>query len=76
MASLLRSTVRRLATSARRAATAEATQEAVYNALLKATPVTGRGRTVEALPIQKTVEILTKYNALNWDRLLPPGRSQ
>ncbi|MBI4501561.1 MAG: P1 family peptidase [Gemmatimonadetes bacterium] len=55
-------------------ATAEATQEAVYNALFKATTVTGRGRTVEALPIEKTLEILRKYNSLNWDRTLPPGR--
>jgi len=55
-------------------ATAEATQEAVYNALFKATTVSGRGRTVEALPIDKTLEILRKYNSLNWDRTLPTGK--
>lgn len=55
-------------------ATVEATQEAVYNSLFKATTMTGRGRTIEALPIDKTVEILKKYNALNWDKTLPPGR--
>jgi D-aminopeptidase len=55
-------------------ATAEATQEAVYNALFKATTVAGRGHTVEALPIDKTLDILRKYNSLNWDRTLPPGR--
>lgn len=55
-------------------ATVEATQEAVYNSLFKATNMTGRGRTIEALPIDKTLEILKKYNALNWDRTLPPGR--
>ncbi|HWW75594.1 MAG TPA: P1 family peptidase, partial [Pyrinomonadaceae bacterium] len=43
----------------------EATEEAVYNSLLRATTVTGRGGTrVEALPIDKTVEILKKYNAI------------
>lgn len=39
----------------------EATEEAVYNSLFRATTTTGRGRTVEALPIDKTVEILRKY---------------
>ncbi|MDQ3805355.1 MAG: P1 family peptidase, partial [Acidobacteriota bacterium] len=43
----------------------EATEEAVYNSLLKATTVTGRaGSRVEAIPIDRTVEILKKYNAL------------
>jgi D-aminopeptidase len=43
----------------------EATEEAVYNSLLKATTVTGRGGArVDALPIDRTVEILKKYNAL------------
>ncbi|HEU4390266.1 MAG TPA: P1 family peptidase [Blastocatellia bacterium] len=39
----------------------EATEEAVYNSLFKATTVTGRGRTVEALPLDKTIEVLRKY---------------
>jgi D-aminopeptidase len=43
----------------------EATEEAIYNSLLRATTMTGRGGTrVEALPIEKTVEILKKYNAV------------
>ena len=42
----------------------EATEEAVYNSLFKAKTTTGRGRTVEALPLEKTLEILKKYNAL------------
>jgi D-aminopeptidase len=47
----------------------EATEEAVYNSLLKATTVRGRaGNTAEALPIDKTVEILKKYNALKAGR--------
>jgi D-aminopeptidase len=39
----------------------EATEEAIYNSLLQATTTTGNGRTVQALPIDKTVEILRKY---------------
>ena len=47
----------------------EATEEAVYNSLLRATTITGRGGTrVEALPIERTVEILKKYNALRQTR--------
>jgi len=42
----------------------EATEEAVYNSLFRAKTITGRGNTVEALPIEKTVEILRKYGAL------------
>jgi len=42
----------------------EATEEAIYNSLFRATTITGRGRTVEALPIDRTLEILKKYNAL------------
>jgi D-aminopeptidase len=43
----------------------EATEEAIYNSLLKATTVTGhRGRTVEALPIPQVVEILRKYGTI------------
>ena len=42
----------------------EATEEAVYNSLFRATTTTGRGRTVEALPIDRTIEILRKHGAL------------
>jgi D-aminopeptidase len=42
----------------------EAAEEAVYNSMLRATTATGRGHTVEALPIAKTVEILRKYGAI------------
>jgi D-aminopeptidase len=42
----------------------EATEEAIYNSLLRATTVTGNGHTVEALPIEKTVEILKRYGAI------------
>lgn len=54
-------------------ATVEATEEAIYNALFKATTVEGRGNKLEALPLDKTLEILRRYNALNWDKKLPPG---
>jgi D-aminopeptidase len=47
----------------------EATEEAVYNSLLRATTVRGRGgNTAEALPLARTVEILRKYNALEKGR--------
>jgi D-aminopeptidase len=42
----------------------EATEEAIYNSLLRATTTTGNGHTVEALPIDKTSEILRRHNAL------------
>ena len=42
----------------------EATEEAIYNSLLKAVTVTGNGHTVEALPIDRTVEILKKHGLI------------
>jgi D-aminopeptidase len=39
----------------------EATEEAIYNSLFRATTTTGRGRTVEALPLDRTLEILRKH---------------
>jgi D-aminopeptidase len=42
----------------------EATEEAVYNSMFRATTTTGHGHTVEALPIEKTVQILKKYGAV------------
>jgi D-aminopeptidase len=43
----------------------EATEEAVYNSLFRAGTMTGRGRTVEALPIERTIEILRKHSAIS-----------
>jgi D-aminopeptidase len=43
----------------------EATEEAIYNSLFRAQTTTGNGRTVEALPLERTLEILRKYNALD-----------
>ncbi|HYL75957.1 MAG TPA: P1 family peptidase [Bryobacteraceae bacterium] len=45
-------------------ATIEATEEAVYNSLFRATTVTSRGHTVEALPIEKTMEILRRHQVV------------
>ena len=42
----------------------EDTEEAVYNSLLRASTITGRGHTVEALSIDRTTEILRKYGAI------------
>src|SRR6266849_5139352 len=42
----------------------EATEEAIYNSLFRATTTTARGHTVEALPIDRTLEILKRYNSL------------
>jgi D-aminopeptidase len=43
----------------------EATEEAIYNSLFRADTTTGRGHTVEALPIDRTLEILRRHGSLN-----------
>ena len=43
---------------------ADATEEAIYNSLFKATTVQSRSMKVEALPVDRTLEILRKYNAV------------
>jgi D-aminopeptidase len=45
-------------------ATVEATEEAIYNSLFKAETVTSNGRTVEALPIEATLDVLRKYGVV------------
>jgi D-aminopeptidase len=42
----------------------EATEEAIYNSMLKAMTTTGNGHTVEALPIDKTLEILKEHRVI------------
>jgi D-aminopeptidase len=42
-------------------AVVEATEEAIYNSLTMATPVTSRGRTVEPIPLDRVREILARY---------------
>lgn len=41
----------------------EATEEAIYNSLLRATSVTSKGRTVEAIPVDSVRAILTRFRA-------------
>ena len=43
----------------------EATEEAIYNSLFAATTTSGRGHTVEALPLDRTLEILRKHGAIS-----------
>jgi D-aminopeptidase len=46
-------------------AVVEATEESIYNSLLKATSVKGYGgREIEALPIEKVKDLLKKYGKL------------
>jgi len=54
------------------AAAAEATEEAIYNAIFKATTVTSSRGTLEALPVDDLERILKKYKVLHWDRNLSP----
>ena len=42
----------------------EATEEAIYNSLFRATTTNGKGRTVEALPLDRTLEILRKHGLI------------
>ena len=39
----------------------EATEEAIYNSLFRANTTSGRGKTVEELPLDRTLEILRKH---------------
>ena len=43
----------------------EATEEAIYNSVFRATTTTAHGHTVEALPLDKTIPILRKYGAIH-----------
>jgi D-aminopeptidase len=53
----------------------EATEEAIYNSLLKATAVCGReGNCAEAIPIDRVVEICSKYNVLGLSERFSSGK--
>jgi len=56
------------------AATAEATEEAIYNAIFKATTVTSSRGTREAIPLDRLLSILDRHGVLHWDERLPPPR--
>ena len=53
------------------AAVAEAAEEAIYNAIFKATTVTSSRGALEAVPLPQLMNILTKYRVLNWDTTVP-----
>ena len=55
------------------AAVAETTEEAIYNAIFKATTVSSRRGTREAIPLDRLLSILSKYGVLGWDETLEPG---
>jgi len=57
------------------AAAAEATEEAIYNAIFKATTVTSSRGTLEAIPIEDLKRILGKYNVLDWGSSISPNRN-
>jgi D-aminopeptidase len=54
------------------AATAEATEEAIYNAIFKATTIESSRGKLEAIPVEDLTRILEKYGVLHWDRTLSP----
>ena len=54
------------------AATAEATEEAIYNAIFKATTVSSSRGTLEAIPIDELKRILEKHGVLGWDESQRP----
>jgi D-aminopeptidase len=58
------------------AAAAEATEEAIYNAIFKATTVTSSRGTLEAIPLEDLERILKKYKVLNWDKSISPGKPE
>lgn len=53
------------------AATAEATEEAIYNAIFKATTVSSARGILEAVPMNHLMDILQKHQVLNWDEMVP-----
>ena len=55
------------------AAAAEATEEAIYNAIFKATTVSSSRGTLEAIPVQDLERILKQYKSCcNWDETISP----
>ncbi len=56
------------------AATVEATEEAIINSLFMADAMDSKYGQIESLPIGKTMKILKKYKALNWNETLYPWK--
>ena len=42
----------------------EATEEAIYNSILKATTVSGMGRTADAIDVADVVRVLEEFNVI------------
>jgi D-aminopeptidase len=55
------------------AVTAEATEEAIYNAIFKATTVSSSRGTLKAIPIKDLKRILEKHQVLGWDKSQRPA---
>lgn len=53
------------------AAVVEATEEAIYNAIFRATTVSSSRGELRAAPIGEMLRILDKHQALGWDRSVP-----
>ncbi len=54
------------------AATAEATEEAIYNAIFKATTIESSRGTREPIPLDDLMRVLKKHGVLNWDKSISP----
>jgi D-aminopeptidase len=52
------------------AATAEATEEAIYNAIFKATTMSSSRGELRAVPLARLLQILDNHGVLNWDQTL------
>ena len=55
-------------------ATVEATEEVILNSLFMAETVSSKYGKAEELPIEETLQILKKYNSLNWNKELYPWK--
>ena len=52
------------------AAIAEATEEAIYNAIFKATTISSSRGELRAIPLEDLMRVLGKYQSLNWDQTI------
>ena len=52
------------------AATAEATEEAIYNAIFKATTISSSRGELRAITLEDLMRVLEKYQSLNWDQTI------
>ena len=52
------------------AATAEATEEAIYNAIFKAATISSSRGELRAIPLEDLMRVLEKYQSLNWDQTI------